>query len=46
MGTQVALKIKPEILRFILAGIVLLVALRMLFGLFFQPDEIFTVTLL
>jgi len=46
MGTQVALKIKPEILRFILAGIVLLVALRMLFGLFFRPDEIFTVTLL
>lgn len=46
MGTQVALKFKPEILRFILAGVVLLVALRMLFGLFFRPDEIFTVTLL
>ena len=43
MGTQVALKVKPEILRLILATIVLLVALRMLFGLGFQPDEIFTV---
>ena len=43
-GTQVALKIKPEILRLILAVIVLLVAFRMLFGLGFQPDEIFTVT--
>ena len=38
--------LNAEILRFILAGIVLLVALRMLFGLFFRPDEIFTVTLL
>lgn len=43
MGTQVALKLKPEILRFILAAIVLMVALRMLFGLGVQPDEIFTV---
>lgn len=43
-GTQIALKIRPEILRFILAGIVLLVALRMLYGLGVQPDEIFTVS--
>jgi len=43
MGTQFALKIKPEILRFILAAIVLLVALRMFIGLGIQPDEIFTV---
>ena len=46
MGTQVAQKIKPEWLRFALAAIVLLVALRMLFGLGVQPDEIYTVTAL
>ena len=46
VGTQFALKAKPEILRLVLAVIVLLVALRMFFGLFFQPDEIFTVTFL
>jgi len=43
MGTQIAQKVKPEWLRLILAGIVLLVALRMLFGLGIQPDEIYTV---
>ncbi|MXO62471.1 sulfite exporter TauE/SafE family protein [Qipengyuania oceanensis] len=43
VGTQFALKVKPEILRLILAAIVLAVALRMLFGLGFRPDEIFTV---
>lgn len=46
MGTQVAQRIKPEWLRFALAAIVLLVALRMLFGLGVQPDEIYTVTAL
>lgn len=43
MGTQFATKLKPEILRVILATIVLLIALRMFFGLFVQPDEIYTV---
>ena len=43
LGTQVAAKFKPEILRVVLATIVLLIALRMLFGLFVQPDEIYTV---
>lgn len=43
LGSQFALKAKPEILRLVLAVIVLLVALRMLFGLFIRPDEIFTV---
>ena len=33
----------PEILRFVLAAIVLAVALRMLVGLAVQPDEIYTV---
>jgi len=44
MGTQIAQKVKPEWLRLILASIVLLVALRMLFGLGIQPDEIYTVS--
>lgn len=42
-GTQIAMKARPEILRLILAAIVLIVALRMLFGLGVQPDEIYTV---
>ncbi len=43
-GTQIALKARPEILRLVLAGIVILVALRMLYGLGIQPDEIYTVS--
>ena len=43
-GTQIALKARPEILRLILAAIVLLVAMRMLYGLGVQPDEIYTVS--
>lgn len=43
-GTLIAQKAKPEWLRLILAAIVLVVALRMFFGLGFQPDEIYTVT--
>ncbi|BDI60379.1 sulfite exporter TauE/SafE family protein [Qipengyuania nanhaisediminis] len=43
-GTQIAMKARPEILRFILAAIVILVALRMLYGLGVQPDEIYTVS--
>ena len=42
-GTQIAMKARPEILRLVLAGIVLAVALRMLVGLAIQPDEIYTV---
>ena len=42
-GTQIAQKAKPEVLRLVLAGIVLLVALRMLLGLSYRPEEIFTV---
>jgi len=44
IGTQLAQKAKPEVLRLILAAIVLLVALRMLFGLGVRPDEIYTVS--
>lgn len=43
-GTQIALKARPEILRLALAAIVILVALRMLYGLGVQPDEIYTVS--
>ncbi|WP_394731215.1 sulfite exporter TauE/SafE family protein [Altererythrobacter sp. GH1-8] len=43
-GTQIALKARPEILRLVLASIVLLVALRMLYQLGVQPDEIYTVS--
>jgi len=45
-GTQVALKARPEVLRLVLAIIVIAVALRMLYGLGVQPDEIYTVDLL
>lgn len=43
-GTQLAMKARPEILRFVLAAIVIVVALRMLYGLGIQPDEIYTVS--
>ncbi|MBH1944827.1 sulfite exporter TauE/SafE family protein [Erythrobacter sp. YJ-T3-07] len=42
-GTRIALKLKPDWLRLALATIVLLVALRMLFGLSIQPDEVYSV---
>ncbi len=44
IGTQIAVKVKPEALRLLLAVIVLLIALRMLYGLGVRPDEIYTVT--
>ncbi|QKG70226.1 sulfite exporter TauE/SafE family protein [Erythrobacter mangrovi] len=42
LGSQIAIKVKPEVLRLILATIVLLVAFRMFLGLFYQPEEIYT----
>ncbi|MBX7533118.1 sulfite exporter TauE/SafE family protein [Qipengyuania sp. 1XM1-15A] len=42
-GSQLAVKAKPEVLRLVLASIVLLIAFRMFLGLFYQPDEIYTV---
>ncbi len=42
-GTQIALKARPEILRLVLAAIVLAVAVRMVLGLGYQPEEIYTV---
>jgi uncharacterized membrane protein YfcA len=43
IGARLAQKAKPEYLRLILAVIVLLVALFMLLGLVWRPDEIYTV---
>jgi uncharacterized membrane protein YfcA len=43
IGSRLALQIKPEILRLTLAAIVIVVALRMAFGLGVRPDEVYTV---
>ena len=45
-GALLATRLKPDLLRLALAGIILLVALRMLLGLAWRPDEIFSVELL
>jgi uncharacterized membrane protein YfcA len=42
-GARVAVRLKPEMLRFLLALIVLGVAARMALGLGWRPDEIYTV---
>lgn len=43
LGTQIALKARPDLLRVVLAVLVLLIALRMLYGLGVRPDEIYSV---
>ena len=43
IGTRIAVQAKPELLRLLLALIVLAVALRMAFGLGVRPDEVYTV---
>ena len=42
-GAFLTTRLKPDLLRFALAGIILLVALRMFLGLTWRPDEIFTI---
>lgn len=42
-GSQIALKARPDLLRVALAVLVLLIALRMLYGLGVRPDEIYSV---
>src|SRR5438309_176308 len=42
-GALLTVKIKPDMLRLALAVIILLVALRMLLGLAWHPDEIFSI---
>ncbi len=44
IGAQLAQKVPAERLRFVLAAIVLVIALRMALGLGWHPDEIYTVT--
>lgn len=43
LGSQIALKARPDLLRVALAVLVLLIALRMLYGLGVRPDEIYSV---
>ncbi len=43
IGSRIATTIKPEWLRLMLATIVLVIALRMLMGLGYVPDEVYTV---
>jgi uncharacterized protein len=43
IGTRIASQAKPELLRLLLAAIVLAVALRMAFGLGVRPDEVYSV---
>ena len=43
IGTRIAANAKPEYLRLALAAVVLLIALRMAFGLTVRPDEVYTV---
>ena len=45
VGARLAQRLKPEQLRLALAVIVLLVALRVMIGLFWRPDDIFTLEL-
>jgi uncharacterized membrane protein YfcA len=42
-GALLTLRIKPDLLRLALAGIILIVALRMAIGLAWNPDEIYTI---
>ena len=45
-GAILTTRLKPDLLRFALAAIILAVALRMLLGLTWRPDEIFTIAYL
>lgn len=45
LGGRISMAARPEVLRAVLAALVLLVAARMALGLAWRPDEIYTVTL-
>jgi uncharacterized membrane protein YfcA len=45
VGARLATKVKPEYLRLALALMVLAVGVRILLGLVWRPEEIFTVTI-
>jgi len=42
-GAMLTTRLKPDLLRLALAGIILAVALRMFLGLTWRPDEIFSI---
>jgi uncharacterized membrane protein YfcA len=42
-GALLTTRLKPDLLRLALSIIILLVALRMFLGLFWHPDEIFSI---
>jgi len=42
-GAMLTLRMKPDLMRLALAVIILLVGVRMFLGLFWHPDEIFSV---
>jgi hypothetical protein len=42
-GARLTLRVKPDLLRLALSVIILIVALRMFLGLFWRPDEIFSI---
>jgi uncharacterized membrane protein YfcA len=42
-GALLTLRIKPDLVRLALAVIILLVGVRMFLGLFWHPDEIFSI---
>jgi len=44
VGASLALQVRPERLRLVLAAIVLIVALRMVLGLTYRPEAIYTIT--
>jgi hypothetical protein len=46
IGAVMTLRIKPDLLRLALSVIILTVALRMFLGLFWQPDEIYSIEFL
>lgn len=46
VGARISRRMQPEYLRFILAAIVLAVAVRMALGLGWRPDEIYTIEVL
>ena len=45
LGARLAQRVKPDYLRFLLAALVLIVAIRLAIGLGWRPDEIYTVQL-
>ena len=42
-GAWLTTRLKPDLLRLALALVILLVAIRMLLGLAWRPDEIYTI---